>query len=106
MKTTTHSRQTCPRVSSNIYHQTFKLEISKDDLMKVYNPDFWPSGINIRRYFPPKGGDKRTDSTQSNGETGANSSQNETIKRNFSLAVTTVSILVLTIMLLCKPGVV
>ena len=21
-------------------HQTFKLEISKDDLMKVYNPDF------------------------------------------------------------------
>ena len=33
-------------------HQTLKLEISKDDLMKVYNPDFWPCGINIRRYFP------------------------------------------------------
>ena len=53
-------------------HQTFKLEMPKDDLMKVYNPDFWPCGINIRRYFPPKGGDKRTGSTQSNGETGVN----------------------------------
>ena len=39
-------------------HQTFKLEISKDDLMKGYNPDFWSCGINIRRYFPPKRGDK------------------------------------------------
>ena len=59
-------------------HQVFKLEISKDDLTKVYNPDFCPCGINIRRYFPPKGGDKRTGSTQSNDETGVNSSQNET----------------------------
>ena len=57
-------------------HHTFKLEISKDDLMKVYIPDFGPCGINIRRYFPPKGGDKRTGSTLSNGETGVNSSQN------------------------------
>ena len=59
-------------------HQAFKLEISKDDLMKVYNPDIWPCGINIRRYFPPNGGDKRTGSTLSNSETGVNSSQNET----------------------------
>ena len=59
-------------------HQTFKLEISKDDLTKVYNPDFWPCGINIRRYFPPKGGDKRTGSTLNNGEAGVNSIQNET----------------------------
>ena len=35
-------------------HQTFKLEISKDDLMKVYNPDFCSCGINIRRYFTPR----------------------------------------------------
>ena len=57
--------------------QTFKLEISKDDLMKVYDPYFWSRGISIRRYFPPKGRDKRTGSTLSNGETGVNSSQNE-----------------------------
>ena len=59
-------------------HQTFKLEIYKDDLTKVYNPDFSPCCINIRRYFPPKGSDKRTGSTLSNGETGVNSNQNET----------------------------
>ena len=57
-------------------HQTFKLEISKNYIRKVYNPNFWPSGINIRRYFPPKGSDKRTGSTLSNGETGVNSSKN------------------------------
>ena len=57
------SKGVCVRSLSLMSHidakiQTFKLEISKDDLMKVYNPDFWPCGINIRRYFPPKGGDK------------------------------------------------
>ena len=59
-------------------HQTFKLEISKVDLIKIYNLECWSCGINIRRYFPPKGGDKRNGSTLSNGETGVNSSLNET----------------------------
>ena len=77
------SKGVCVRSVSLMSHidakyQTFKLEISKDDIMKVYNPDFWPWVINIRTYFPPKGGDKRTGSTLSNGETGVNSSQNET----------------------------
>ena len=77
------SKGVCVRSSSlmlhmNAKHQTFKLEIFKDELMKVYNPDFWQYDINTRRYFPPKGGDKQTDSKQSNGETGVNSSQNET----------------------------
>ena len=46
--------------------------------MKVYHPDFWPCCISIRIYFRPMGGDKRTDSTQINCETGVNSNQNET----------------------------
>ena len=41
-------------------HQTFKLEICKDDLMKVYYPHVWPCGISIRRYFPLKGEGKQT----------------------------------------------
>ena len=57
-------------VMSWVIPKEIKLEISKDDLRKVYNPDFWPCDINIRRCFPPKGGDKRTGSTLSNGETG------------------------------------
>ena len=68
LKDRNKSKGVCVRSLSNMSHNdathdTFKLEISKDDLTMVYNADFWPCGINIRRYFPPEGGDKRTGST-------------------------------------------
>ena len=34
----------------------FKLEISKNDLGKVYASEFWPCGISVRKYFPPREG--------------------------------------------------
>ena len=34
----------------------FKLEISKNDLGKVYASEFWPCGISMRKYFPPREG--------------------------------------------------
>ena len=37
------------------HFQSFRLRLRKADVEKIKNPDFWPDGIVIRRFFRGKG---------------------------------------------------
>ena len=38
----------------NALYKSFRIKIPISELSKVLSPDFWPSGIWVRRFFPPK----------------------------------------------------
>ena len=37
----------------SLYH-SFHVRIKVSDLDQVLQPDFWPVGVNVRRYWPPR----------------------------------------------------
>ena len=42
------------RVSSkNATFNSFRVEISVSDLSKVLDPEFWPTGVCVRRFYVP-----------------------------------------------------
>ncbi|KAJ3646982.1 hypothetical protein Zmor_024537 [Zophobas morio] len=35
-------------------HSRFKVTVNFDNLEKIYNPDYWPNGVLISRFFHPR----------------------------------------------------
>ena len=35
-------------------YDSFRIELKASDISKVLSPEFWPEGVRVRRFFPPK----------------------------------------------------
>ena len=52
------------------HFQSFRLRIKKIDLEKVKNPDFWPDGIVVRRFYRPRRDAARNSNHNNNIQSG------------------------------------
>ena len=62
------------------HYQSFSLRIKKSDLPAIQNPDAWPEGILVRRFFRGKSNNNGGDSSSRNNRGSNNSGSSNTLQ--------------------------